>query len=136
MLLLHLALRTPLFRGSQSLAGFFAASSFRLLNSRLPAGQSLLLFVYTHSLGKDIPIHGFKYLHCADNSQMCIFSMDLPPEHQTHLSSAYLTDTLGCVKHLYLDISQNLFISNTPPTSLKPKTKQKCLSHSLTHLRK
>lgn len=44
---------------------------------------------------------------------------------------AYLTPTLGCVKHLHLDIIQvKYFLSNPLPRPWKPKNKAKCLSHS------
>lgn len=69
-----------------SLAGFFfICQTSKQWVARV---QSLdFFFIYTHSLGDNIQIHGFKYLLYADNSQIYIFSLDLFPKYQTHLSN-------------------------------------------------
>lgn len=66
-----------------------SSSSPRLLNNgvlRAVFGP-LLFFIYTHSLDDNIQIHGLKYLLYSDKSQIYIFSLDLSPECQTHISS-------------------------------------------------
>lgn len=131
----HMALVTSLSYGPRSLPQVSPSSTGSKQSGARRSVFGPLFFIYTQSLGDNMQIHGLKYLLCADNPQMYIFSLDLSPEHQTHRSGC-LTVTLGCVKHLNLDICQVKFFTSNPLTlPLKTKNKAK-LCFSLPHFRK